>query len=421
MKKFFFPCLLIGSFLTLSFSSLRAQEPCGTMERLEWKQQESPEITQSLHAADEAAKAWREDQTAQKTAAVVTIPVVVHVVYKDATQNISDAQVQSQIDALNLDFRRLNPDTANARPIFAGLGADVEIEFCLASQDPNGAPTTGITRTSSQGGILLGYFGPTDDVKTASSGGIDPWPTDQYLNVWVCDLLPILAGYAQFPGDDSLTDGVVIGYNFFGTMGTATAPYDLGRTATHEIGHWLGLRHIWGDGDCSMDDFVNDTPLAETASQGSCDSLKNTCIDSIGDKPDMIENYMDYSLESCMNMFTQGQKTRMLSFLNTDRINLLSSPGCNVLADRTSSRSEVQFSVAPNPGSGRFQLSMQGSLPGEQDIRLSNVLGKEVLRMKHNFDQGVFTLNLENQSPGVYFLQVETEAKTYTNKIIVQR
>lgn len=247
---------------------------------------------------------------------MVTIPVVVHVVYRTAEENISDAQIQSQMQVLNDDFRRLNSDANNTW----SQAADAEIEFCLATVDPNGNPTNGITRTST----TVNGFGTNDAVKFTSQGGIDAWPRDSYLNFWVCNIGGGILGYAQFPGGAAATDGVVNDYRYTGTNGTATAPFNLGRTATHEVGHWLNLRHIWGDGGCGVDDFVADTPESDAPNYG-CAAGHTSCGSA-----DMIENYMDYSNDACMNLFTQGQKTRMQALFAPGgfRASLLSSNGC---------------------------------------------------------------------------------------------
>ena len=257
-------------------------------------------------------------QNGNETRAVITIPTVVHVVYRSGSQNVSDAQIQSQIDVLNEDFRRQNADADNTW----SQADDVEIEFCLASVDPNGNPTSGITRTST---TKRSFSYNNDGVKFASSGGHDAWPASDYLNLWVCDLGNGLLGYAQFPGGPAATDGVVIDYAYFGRIGTATAPYELGRTATHEVGHWLNLRHIWGDGPCGVDDFVGDTPESDAANYAcavghiSCGSV------------DMVQNYMDYSYDGCMNLFTAGQTSRMRALFAPGgaRESLLSSNGCS--------------------------------------------------------------------------------------------
>ena len=255
-------------------------------------------------------------QRAANQNAVVTIPVVFHVVYRTATENISAEQIQSQLDVLNDDFRRLNSDVDDIWP----QAADTEIEFCLASFDPQGNPTDGILRVPT----TVSEFGTNDAVKSASSGGSDAWPYNEYLNFWVCNIGGGILGYAQFPGGSASTDGVVCGYQYTGTTGTATAPFDLGRTATHEVGHWLNLRHIWGDGGCGASDFVDDTPDSDGPNYGC--ALGNVACNTT----DMVQNYMDYSDDACMNLFTQGQTDRMLALFQPGgfRAGLLESNGC---------------------------------------------------------------------------------------------
>jgi hypothetical protein len=237
---------------------------------------------------------------------LVTIPVVVHVVYRTDEENISDAQVQSQIDALNRDYRAENADKENVPEDWRGLVTDAKIQFELAGKDPAGAASAGITRTKTN----VASFKPDDGVKSAATGGVDPWPTDSYLNLWVCSLGEGLLGYAQFPGGPAARDGVVILYTAFGTEGTATAPYNMGRTATHEVGHFFNLRHIWGDrNDCTGDDFVADTPLAQQANFGKPAFPHITCNN--GPDGDMFMNYMDYVDDDTMVMFSAGQVARM--------------------------------------------------------------------------------------------------------------
>jgi hypothetical protein len=246
---------------------------------------------------------------------VTTIPVVVHVVFKTAAQNISDAQIHSQIDVLNRDFRKANPDNGNTPGVFAPLVADARIQFELASSDPAGQATNGITRTST----TVDSFSDDDKVKSASTGGADAWPRDNYLNLWVCQLGGGLLGYAQFPGGPAATDGVVILNTAFGTTGTAAAPFNLGRSATHEIGHWLNMRHIWGDDGnaCNGDDFVPDTPNAAGPNFGKPTFPHVTCNN--GPNGDLFMNYMDYTDDDSMFMFTQGQVARMQTSLDADR------------------------------------------------------------------------------------------------------
>jgi hypothetical protein len=194
------------------------------------------------------------------------------------------------------------------------------IRFVLAKTDPDGKPTSGITRTKT----TVTSFPQDDSVKSGATGGIDAWPSDKYLNLWVCALGGGLLGYAQFPGGPAATDGVVILNTAFGSMGTATAPYNLGRTATHEIGHWLNLRHIWGDTeDCSGTDFVDDTPNAQLPNYGKPIFPHVSC--SNGPNGDMFMNYMDYVDDAAMVMFTAGQVIRMQAALAGPRSSILAT------------------------------------------------------------------------------------------------
>lgn len=253
---------------------------------------------------------------AQRTG-VTVIPVVVHIVWQTADQNISDAQIQSQIDVLNHDYRKANPDITSLPAVFQPLAADAGIEFVLATTDPNGAAANGITRTQT----TADSFVDDNKVKSAATGGADAWDSSRYLNFWVCELGNGLLGYAQFPGGPAATDGVVILNSAFGTIGTAAAfaPFNHGRTASHEVGHWLNLRHIWGDdgGGCTGDDLVADTPNAAGPNFGKPTFPHVTCDN--GPNGDLFMNYMDYTDDNSMFMFTAGQVSRMQACLDGDR------------------------------------------------------------------------------------------------------
>jgi hypothetical protein len=255
------------------------------------------------------------------------IPVVVHVVYKTAAQNISDAQVKSQIDVLTADYRKKNADVGTVPAVFAPLASDARVVFELATTDPSGQPTAGITRTATN----VNSFSDDDAVKSAASGGHDAWPADKYLNIWVCQLSGGLLGYAQFPGGPTATDGVVILHSAFGTSGTAAAPFNLGRSATHEVGHWLNLRHIWGDDGtgCAGSDFVTDTPNQGGPNYGTPAFPHVTC--SNGPNGDMFMNYMDYVDDAIMVMFSAGQVTRMQATLDGLRSAIGSATPCGTI------------------------------------------------------------------------------------------
>ncbi len=268
--------------------------------------------------ADHISKRGDRQQTLQ-----VTIPVVVHVVYGNANQNITDAQILSQIAVLNADYGRTNADTSNTPSAFQSVAANTEIEFCMAERDPNGNSTDGITRTSTSVGSFSDFF---NDIKFDSTGGKNAWPRDEYLNIWVGNLQGNILGYAQFPGlGNAATDGVVIDFKYFGSEGSVVDPYDLGRTTTHEVGHWLGLYHIWGDdgGACTGSDQVNDTP-EQGDSYYDCPVHPSVSCGS----DDMFMNFLDYTDDICMNLFTNGQKTRMHATLDNFRENVKYSVGC---------------------------------------------------------------------------------------------
>ena len=305
-------------------SLIPSRDLCGTMPVHRRLLNESTTYRARRTAIENRALSYELGLRTSARTEAITIPVVVHIVHNPATpaQNITDAQIHSQIDVLNQDFRATNPDVHKVPNVWKSLVADTRIKFQLATQDPNGAATTGITRTATN----RTSFTTNDAVKASTTGGTDAWPSDQYLNIWVCQLAGSLLGYAQFPGGPPNTDGVVIRHSAFGTEGTATAPFDLGRTATHEIGHWLNLFHIWGDdgGGCSSDDEVGDTPNQARDNIGVPNFPHVTCNN--GPDGDMFVNYMDYSDDVAMFMFTLGQAKRMDACLENSRASFLVAP-----------------------------------------------------------------------------------------------
>ncbi|THH34898.1 M43 family zinc metalloprotease [Neolewinella litorea] len=312
-------CRLLLFFLLFALSGLvSAQRNCGSMAYLEEQIRQDPARELQLQQLERFTETFDPGLAKAMAGGILTIPVIVHVVYENSTENISDAQIASQITVLNEDFRRLNADRSNTPADFANVAADSEIEFCLTS-----VIRKSTTRAS---------FGTNDAVKSSATGGSDAVTPRQALNIWICEIGGGILGYAQFPGGAESTDGVVLDYRYVGTTGTATAPFNLGRTATHEVGHWLNLRHIWGDGGCSVDDFVNDTPTAggPNYTGGACTYPgPNSCVPrgkkGGEDLPDMFQNYMDYSDDGCMNLFTIGQKDRMWAAVNASRPELITA------------------------------------------------------------------------------------------------
>lgn len=321
--------LLITAFSFIAGSMVIAQAPsrsCGVMEVDARLKAEDPMYQANRDAIEQFTQNYIATHAIDGERSVVTIPVVVHIVYNVAAENIADAQVYNQLDVLNNDFRRLNSDVGETPAYFTGVAADCEINFCLATLDPSGNPTTGITRTST----TKTSFSTGDDMKFATYGHTI-WDRNKYLNIWVCDLSSGLLGYAQFPGGSASTDGVAIDYVYFGLAGAGSAPYDLGRTTTHEVGHWLNLYHIWGDDgtSCGGSDLVADTPNQADETYGCPNgTIRISCTN--GPNGDMYQNYMDYTDDGCMNIYTAGQKTRMQALFGVGgtRASLLTSNGC---------------------------------------------------------------------------------------------
>ncbi|MCC2547293.1 GEVED domain-containing protein [Hymenobacter sp. BT175] len=305
-------CLGLGSVSQGVAQSLqapnRSARQCATMNSLAAQLAADPAMAQRMNNIEAqtrqfAASPAGADQQ-RSTAVSITIPVVVHVLYNTTAQNVSDSQIASQIAVLNEDFQKLNSDVSKTPSAFAGSVADVGVAFVLAKRDPNGNATTGIQRKQ----VTQTSWGTDDKMKSSSTGGLNAWPAGSYLNLWVCNLSGGVLGYAQFPGGAAATDGVVILTSAFGRYGSAVAPFNLGRTATHEVGHWLNLRHIWGDASCGTD-YVSDTPTQQTSNTGCPSFPRRTCGNTTNG--DMFMNYMDYTDDACMYMFSNGQSTRM--------------------------------------------------------------------------------------------------------------
>ena len=287
--------------LTTDAAGTPTQRNCQSMEVLSEQFKADPTLEARMQAAEDAVQNnLRNNVNARLVNGVIEIPVVVNVLYRTTAENVSQAQIQSQIDVLNKDFNATNTDFNLVPSTFSGVKANVGIRFVLDQ-----VIRKSTTKTSWR----------TDDaMKKSSKGGINPTSPTTKLNLWVCTLSGGILGYAQFPGGSSSTDGVVILNKGFGTTGTAAAPFNKGRTATHEVGHWLNLRHIWGDATCGSD-LVSDTPTHNTANYG-CPAAghKSTCT---GTPIEMTMNYMDYTDDACMYMFSTGQKSRILATFAT--------------------------------------------------------------------------------------------------------
>jgi len=349
-----------------------------------------------------------------KVSNTLLIPVVVHVVHRTAAESISIARILSNIDVLNQDYNKENADTATIPSFYKPRAGSMGIRFIMANLDPNLQPTNGITYTKTTNTS----FSLDNKIKLTSQGGEDIWDRNNYMNIWVGRLNGSILGYAQLPGGPAISDGIVIDYRYFGALGTGSlSPYNRGRTATHEVGHWLGLYHIWGDSNCG-EDFVNDTPQQEAANYGCPTYPKITCNNGQNNNTeggDMYMNYMDYTNDICMKMFTQGQVDRMTGFLAApSRSSLLSSYA--LTGNSKQINAETAIRIFPNPsGNGIFNLDMDYRLTeGNIQIQVLNAQGAVQMDVSKDYS----TLDLSAFPVGVYFLRVSGNQGVFTRKLI---
>jgi hypothetical protein len=338
---------------------------------------------------------------------LITIPVVVHIVYNSSAQNISDEQVRTQIQVLNLDYRKLNADTTGIPGCFRTMAADCGFQFALANIDTSGFATTGIVRKHTS----TATFDIDDRIKSSATGGDDGWDRDRYLNIWVGSLTGGILGYSSMPGASKASDGVVINYTAFGTTGTAVAPFNLGRTATHEIGHWLNMIHIWGDADCG-DDKVDDTPPQHNANHGTPSGIQVTCGN--GPYGDMYMDYMDFTDDIGMHMFTNGQRDRMRTLFAEGgfRYPLLSSNALSGGPVSVTQQNPVttvaaivqELSVYPNPARGNVSVNLSDVSTMGSVLEIYSQTGERLMSVR--ITALSFQMDLSSLPGGIYFIHV---------------
>lgn len=356
-----------------------------------------------------AASFFAQAQNMGSVPEVITIPVVVHVLYNNAQQNISDAQIFSQLDVLNRDYRGTNTDKSKTPAYFAGFAADCGFEFRLAKQDPNGLATNGIIRKYT----TIQYFSNDDRAKSAANGGDAAWNRDRYLNIWVCNLTGGVLGYTSTVGCAAEKDGVVISYAAFGTTGTAAAPFNLGRTATHEIGHWLNLRHLWGDTYCG-DDNVDDTPQQRASNRCLPTGERFTCGSTA--HGDMYMNFMDLTDDAGMNLFTKGQRQRMRALFAAGgaRQVILSSPALQLsslvkaVTPVSASVSETVVPVTsitlyPNPASESIIVDINTKETVSGKMVIFSAAGQPVITQPFSSNHTV--IQISQLPAGIYYLK----------------
>jgi hypothetical protein len=410
------------------FLQTAAQDRCGTVEIMQ-----SLRNKRSVLESDDQFEQWLKKHKARpgnriNGAQQFKIPVVVHIIHRGEAvgvgTNVPDEQVISQIKILNQDFNRLNSDATNTPSEFQLVAGSLDIEFVLAKQSPEGGLTTGIVRVN--GGKT--QWAISED---ASLKAVSYWPAEDYLNIWVTNLSSGYLGYAQFPvsglagledaEDNRLTDGVVIDYSVFGSIDDGafnlSTDFNKGRTATHEVGHFLGLRHIWGDdnGACGGNgDYVEDTPDQGNSSSGCPSNPQTSCS-----VHKMFQNYMDYTNDACMNLFTQEQVSRMTTVLENSprRTTLLESPGLdapvtyanNLALEEIVSPLSSQCAGTAIPEvtlrnfgideitSARIQVKVNGGVTGVEEVIFQPAL------------QSLETINISLPSPSMSLLPGHTE------------
>lgn len=356
-----------------------------------------------------------------------TVNVVFHVVYNTPEQNLHDSIIMNQFEIIKNDFRRTNADTNNMRSVFQDIVGDPRIKFQMATEDPVGNATNGITRTQTSKLSFDHDSQQAEKVKFTSEEGKDPWDSDKYLNIWICNMTEnpniTIYGYSSpnvpvlnwTQADITERDGVVLQYQLVGSNNPnlITNSFGItkdvrGRIATHEIGHYFGLMHIFNDGCNDEGDGIEDTPKAESSLAGvSCDVL-NECVDNIGtlgDLPNMYENYMDYSNEACQNSFTLGQINFMRNFLETHRSGLLNTP---VGITETT----PIWTIAVNPESNTVIINSKDN--NMKSILIYDQLGRMVKSIHKQTNQQLIN-HLNN---GIYFIQVSFENGNISTKKI---
>jgi hypothetical protein len=403
MRIFF---ILITAMIITS-GSLFAQRDCGSTSYLQEQLSTNPLLEGNISRIESFIQQQLNSGLAQREQGhqVIRIPVVVHVLYHQSNENISDERIHNQILTLNESFRRRNSDTVNTPAIFKSIAADCEIEFQLAISDPQRRSTTGIIRKYTP----IAQWQMNDEMKFSNMMGSDAWDPSSYLNIWVCNIKGV-AGYSTWPGSDPSKDGLVINYKYLGN--NSISGYEQGKTAVHEAGHWLGLKHIWGDENCG-NDFVSDTPKQAFYNLGCPSGTRITCGN--GPVGDMYMNYMDFTNDACINLFTLGQKARMRTMFEHggERGTILSSTGLEEPLIQEMPLPEesprwLYSRLYPNPASNEITLDVSYDVRWlGKTLLVTNTNGQQLMQVR--LVNKIQSIDVSRLRPGVYFLTGKRE------------
>ncbi len=432
MKKlFYFAC-----FLLLSFSISQAQIiRCATYELHKQRMENDAQYRAYYANIGQQMHAWQTQSAQERTSGLgtIVIPVVVHVLWNTAEQNISDAQILSEITVLNEDYSGNNGNRTQVPTGFQSRFGNGNINFCMATRTPAGDWTTGIERKQTST-TSYNYGDPT--IKDANSGGLNAWDRSKYLNIWVVNLSCCLLGYTEMPGGPANTDGTVILYSAFGRgTGPLIAHYNLGRTATHEIGHWLGLFHVWGDDGCACSgpDYIDDTPNQACCTYGSpafpvidgCAHFKDD--DSIPGDPVngiMFMNYLDYSDDASMSMFTVDQVAVMRGYFNAGqfRASILTSNGCATPNGIAEINAATYIDLYPNPANNIVNINFRLPTATVLTVTAFDMLGKKLMTSEvHKTGEQNINLDVSSLQAGLYMLVVNTDQGNIAKHFAITR
>jgi hypothetical protein len=406
--------VLLGWIGLLASYLVSAQQDCRSFEYQQLLLQKDPALHVTQNAVQNFSLLQESRISYDQTGKSITIPVVVHVLYHYTDENISDSIVKTQILALNRDFRKLNADTIKIPDAFKSLAGDCGIEFRLATVDSKGRATSGIIHKYTP----ITKWTMDDKIKLSSEMGDDGWDPKSYLNIWVGTLDQFL-GYASVPGGPADKDGVVISRTAFGIKNGGV--YSKGRTAVHEIGHWLGLKHLWGDADCG-DDGVADTPKQQTFTNGCPTGIRISCNNN--PNGDMYMDYMDFTNDACLVMFTKGQKQKMRALFEPGgaRNSILSSNGLGTPVSEEISAPDpsprwLHVRIYPDPVSTELTINVEFDTRWVgKEIQVINISGQ--VQLRKTISSKIQKLDVSQLRPGVYFIRAEKEGEKIIEKFI---